>query len=334
MVDEFQDTNRPAVRASSTCSPGPRRQGAFFVGDELPVDLPLPSRRRGGLPRAAGAVAAAVLAPDAELPVDGPRCSRRSIASSRAGSATTSSRSPRRAASPIRSSARPSSCSSPTRRATRARRPTGAAPRPGHIAARVRQLVATRARRAPARSCSCSRPGTDAEHYEEELRKARAADLPRDGREATSASSRSSTSSPTCGSSTTATTTRRCVTVLASPLVGSSNDALVLLRAGGAQAAALPAVRARTAAAISPTRTGGFAGRSCSASSGWRGCEPALAGAALRADRRRPRLRPRRAGRSGTGGAGYANMRKLARLARSYEELRGRDIEGFVQLRP
>ena len=27
----------------------------------------------------------------------------------------------------------------------------------------------------------------------------------------------------------------------------------------------------------------------------------------------------------------YANMRKLARLARSYEELRGRDIEGFVR---
>jgi ATP-dependent exoDNAse (exonuclease V) beta subunit len=27
----------------------------------------------------------------------------------------------------------------------------------------------------------------------------------------------------------------------------------------------------------------------------------------------------------------YANMRKLARLARSYEELRGADIEGFVR---
>src|SRR5581483_11192760 len=27
----------------------------------------------------------------------------------------------------------------------------------------------------------------------------------------------------------------------------------------------------------------------------------------------------------------YANLRKLARLARSYEELRGRDIEGFVR---
>src|SRR4029077_9956702 len=27
----------------------------------------------------------------------------------------------------------------------------------------------------------------------------------------------------------------------------------------------------------------------------------------------------------------YANLRKLARLARSYEDLRGRDIEGFVR---
>src|SRR6185437_5620531 len=27
----------------------------------------------------------------------------------------------------------------------------------------------------------------------------------------------------------------------------------------------------------------------------------------------------------------YANLRKLARLARSYEELRGPDVEGFVQ---
>ena len=27
----------------------------------------------------------------------------------------------------------------------------------------------------------------------------------------------------------------------------------------------------------------------------------------------------------------YANLRKLARLARSYEELRGPDIEGFVR---
>ena len=27
----------------------------------------------------------------------------------------------------------------------------------------------------------------------------------------------------------------------------------------------------------------------------------------------------------------YANLRKLARLARAYEELRGRDIEGFLR---
>ena len=27
----------------------------------------------------------------------------------------------------------------------------------------------------------------------------------------------------------------------------------------------------------------------------------------------------------------YANLRKLMRLARSYEELRGRDVEGFVR---
>ncbi len=66
------------------------------------------------------------------------------------------------------------------------------------------------------------------------------------------------------------------LTVLASPFVGLSNDALVLVRRAAPQAPALPAVRARAAGRALGGATCGSAGRSGSASSGSRGVATAL----------------------------------------------------------
>jgi ATP-dependent exoDNAse (exonuclease V) beta subunit len=120
------------------------------------------------------------------------------------------------------------------------------------------------------------------------------------------------------------------VTVLASPLVGVSNDALVLLRRAAARRPlfkglerAVPegldarderlvqAFRQRFERLVAASRT----------SSLERLCEEILAAhdydlaVLAQWDGRRR----------------YANLRKLARLARSYEELRGADVEGFVR---
>src|SRR4051812_33256264 len=118
------------------------------------------------------------------------------------------------------------------------------------------------------------------------------------------------------------------VTVLASPFVGLSNDALVLLRRAAPKRPLFVGVErgvpdldaddARLLAAFKQRyeRLSGGAPRLPLE----RLCEEVvsahdydLAVLAKWDGRRR-----------------YANMRKLARLARSYEELRGRDIEGFV----
>ena len=122
------------------------------------------------------------------------------------------------------------------------------------------------------------------------------------------------------------------VAVLASPFVGVSNDALVLLRRAAPQAAALHRARARAC----PTGSS-------------RARPAALPGvpAALRPARRarRDRLSLERLCEQivaehdydlavlaqWDGRRRYANLRKLARLARSYEELRGPDVEGFVR---
>src|SRR5215213_5139291 len=120
------------------------------------------------------------------------------------------------------------------------------------------------------------------------------------------------------------------VTVLASPFVGVSNDALVLLRraAGrrplytGLERSIPDGVGDRDARLLQAFRQRyeRLAGQEASLSLE-RLCEQVviehdydLAVLAQPDGRRR-----------------YANMRKLARLARSYEDLRGRDIEGFVR---
>ena len=121
------------------------------------------------------------------------------------------------------------------------------------------------------------------------------------------------------------------VTVLASPFVGLSNDALVLLRSAATRRPLFQPFERGLPADLSE-----------------RGPPPLpRLPPALRAARRRRR----RGSRSSSSASGswptttttspcsprwdgrrrYANMRKLARLARSYEELRGRDIEGFVR---
>jgi hypothetical protein len=112
------------------------------------------------------------------------------------------------------------------------------------------------------------------------------------------------------------------VSVLASPFVGVSNDALLLIRRN-ARGPIFTGLERALPAGSRPRRH----------AASWRAFRQRydrLAEAAprlslerpLRADRRRPRLRPRRARAVGRPPA-LRELRKLARLARSYEELRG-----------
>ena len=120
------------------------------------------------------------------------------------------------------------------------------------------------------------------------------------------------------------------VTVLASPLVGVSNDALVLLRRAASKRPLFKGLERTLPEGLDPRDERLFlafrqrfdrliaASRTLSLE---RLCEEIVAAhdydlavLTLWDGRRR-----------------YANLRKLARLARSYEELRGADIEGFVR---
>jgi ATP-dependent helicase/nuclease subunit A len=120
------------------------------------------------------------------------------------------------------------------------------------------------------------------------------------------------------------------VSVLASPFVGVSNDALVLLRRAAPKRPLFTALER----GVPP----GLGGR-----------DAQLCRAFLQRFERLARLAPRRslerlcehivaehdydlaALAQWDGRRRYANVRKLARLARSYEELRGPDAEGFVR---
>jgi ATP-dependent exoDNAse (exonuclease V) beta subunit len=119
-------------------------------------------------------------------------------------------------------------------------------------------------------------------------------------------------------------------TVLASPLVGVSNDALVLLRRAAGKRPLFTGLERDPPPGVSPRDRRLFEAfrqrydrlTRLSASAGLeRLCERIVAehdydlAVLARWDGRRR----------------YANLRKLARLARSYEELRGPDIEGFVR---
>jgi ATP-dependent helicase/nuclease subunit A len=120
------------------------------------------------------------------------------------------------------------------------------------------------------------------------------------------------------------------VTVLASPLVGISNDALVLIRRAATRRPLFAGIEKGLPAALSARdaqRCRAFLQRyerladASSRLSLERLCERIMAehdydlAVLAQWDGRRR----------------YANLRKLARLARSYEELRGPDLEGFVR---
>jgi ATP-dependent exoDNAse (exonuclease V) beta subunit len=120
------------------------------------------------------------------------------------------------------------------------------------------------------------------------------------------------------------------LTVLASPFVGVSNDALVLLRRA--------ASRRPLFAGLERTLPPGLAADDERLLKAFRQRYERLTAAAARLSLERLCERvisehdydlavlAQRDGRRR-----YANLRKLGRLARSYEELRGRDVEGFIR---
>ncbi len=197
-----------------------------------------------------------------------------------------------------------------------------------HIAARVRALIDS-GETSAGEIVLLFAAGTDAEHYEDELRKAGVQTYRATGRgyfgqqqvvdllaylrllhnryddEAL-------------------------VTVLASPLVGLSNDALVLLRrAAPKRPLFLPFERGLP---------GDLAAEDLRLCRAFLQRYERLAGAAngLSLEQLCERIVADHdydlaVLAQWDGRRRYANMRKLARLARSYEELRGRDIEGFVR---
>ena len=271
-----------------------------------------------------------VLAADRRTTARGPRCSRSSTTSSPPTSATSSSRSPPPGGSPTRLRARRSSCSSPTRRATRDTGVALAARRGAARRARACASSSTRARRRRARSCSSSPPAR------------------------TPSGTRRSCARP--GLPTYRATGRgyfgqqqvvdllaylrllhnryddeALVTVLASPFVGVSNDALVLLRRAAERRPLFTGHRAR--AARGPRRA--------------RRAALARVPPALRPARRRSRRGSRSSGsasrsspsttttspcsRSGTAGAATRTCASSRGSRARTRSCAGRDVEGFVR---
>jgi ATP-dependent helicase/nuclease subunit A len=120
------------------------------------------------------------------------------------------------------------------------------------------------------------------------------------------------------------------VTVLASPFVGVSNDALVLLRRAAGRRPLFVGLERETPATLGE--------RDARLVAAFRQRYERLAAASSRLSLER--LCDRILAEHDydlavlgvwDGKRRYANLRKLARLARSYEELRGRDLEGFVR---
>ena len=120
------------------------------------------------------------------------------------------------------------------------------------------------------------------------------------------------------------------VTVLASPFVGVSNDALALHPPGGAAAAAVHGDRARAAAGARRAGRAADARLPPALRPARGGDAAALARAALRADRRRARLRPRRARAVGRPAA----LREHAQARAARALVRGAARAGRRGLRP
>ncbi len=121
------------------------------------------------------------------------------------------------------------------------------------------------------------------------------------------------------------------LSVLASPFVGRLERRARALAARRLEAAALLRPRALAAAGPRRARRAPDAAPSASATTGWsRRCRGSRSSAsASRSSREHDYDLAVLA--QWDGRRRYANMRKLARLARSYEELRGPDVEGFVR---
>ncbi len=120
------------------------------------------------------------------------------------------------------------------------------------------------------------------------------------------------------------------VTVLASPFVGVSNDALVLLRRAAGRRPLYAGLERGLSEEIDERDSRLFRAfrqryERIAEGSGSLSLERLCEQVVLEHDYDLAVLA------QPDGRRRYANMRKLARLARSYEELRGRDIEGFVR---
>ena len=327
MVDEFQDTNRLQCELIDLVADGPAKPGALLRRRRVPVDLRIPARGRAGLPRAARSPRAAGSRSSATT-ARVPKCSRRSTTCSRTSSATASSRSLRPASSRTPSSAIPVELLV-TEKETYA--DTGVHWRRAeakHIARRVRELVDEGAA-TPGEIVLLFAAGTDADAYEEELRQAGLPTYRATGRgyfgqqQVVDLLSYMLLLQNRYDD-------QALVAVLASPFVGVSNDALVLIR---------------RAASKRPLFTGIEKGLPPELDERDAQLIRAFLQRYERLVRALPRLPLERLCEQivsehdydlavlaqWDGRRRYANLRKLARLARSYEELRGPNLEGFVR---
>ncbi|HXV33022.1 MAG TPA: UvrD-helicase domain-containing protein [Gaiellaceae bacterium] len=197
-----------------------------------------------------------------------------------------------------------------------------------HIAARVRELVDS-GEASAGEIVLLFAAGTDAEHYEEELRKA--------GLQTYRATGRGYFGQQQVVDLLAYLRLlhnryddEALVTVLASPFVGLSNDALVLLRRAAPKRPLFQPFERGLPGELSDGDR-----RLCRAFL-QRFERLAAAASALSLERLCDRIVADHDYDLAVlvqwdGRRRYANIRKLARLARSYEELRGRDVEGFVR---
>ena len=327
MVDEFQDTNRLQCELIDLLAAAGTTE-LFFVGDEFQsiygfrhADVAACSASGARRRRRRSAA-------DAELPLAAGGARRRQRALRRRLRRRSSSRWRRPASSPIPCSGTPVELLVTDKASYAEPASTGAAPRRRPSRGGSRELVDSGAA-TPGEIVLLFAAGTDAEWYEEELR---SAGLP----------TYRATGRGYFGQQQVVDLLaylrllhnryddEALVTVLASPLVGVSNDALVLIRRAAPRRPLFTGLERTLPAELSPDDDSGSAR------------VPAALRAAAAAS---PRLSLERLCEQivaehdydlavlaqWDGRRRYANLRKLARLARSYEELRGPDLEGFVR---
>ena len=299
-----------------------RRRGPLRRGRRAPVDLPLPRRRRGRLPPPPRGGAGAPAAPSSACPATTARtraCWRPSTPCSGAASRAATSRwSPpaRRPRTTGRAWSSPS-CAAPSR-APRATRPH-ATPRPAGSrrasATRSRAARAARRRRDPVRGAHRRARSTRPRSRRRGWRRLRR-------------SAATTTGAQAVGDLLAYLRLIRnrfddvaLLHVLASPLVGVTNDGLLDLRDAAPKRRALLRHRERTCrAALSRGRRATCVGASASASTGSSRTPAELPLArARRAHRQRPRLRPRRASAAATAPA----LREPAEAGPAGAALRG-----------